>query len=285
VETTRGPQPDNDRLKSDLGPNVVHFPRDWFGPTEDLIPMGSRAAEQRADDDPSTAGVVAADGFWSGALIDEPLAAPEPGAPRAWRWAPRAWYWAPRLALPRRLAIPVGALAAALICTVVAFQALATKAHLSTPSVSAVAYPEASLVQALGGGASGSLGSHARAGARRDTDAARGIRRTHRGIPIPVSARTGVGVSTSALTESHSTNSYSGPAAGTSVGVDETAATVSGTGDSGSGASNAGATNSGAGSSGSGSSGSGSSGSSDSSPSAATGPQGPGAPFGPGHLG
>jgi hypothetical protein len=62
--------------------NVVRFPKNWFGPTEDLVPFGPRAFTERAftqDDDPVPA-PASADDFWSeaSAAIHAALEAPPP---------------------------------------------------------------------------------------------------------------------------------------------------------------------------------------------------------------
>jgi hypothetical protein len=53
--------------KGEEGPeNVVRFPRDWVGPLEDLVPIGSRArARDQTDADDVPAAPPAADDFWS----------------------------------------------------------------------------------------------------------------------------------------------------------------------------------------------------------------------------
>lgn len=286
METTGGPNDGRDRLKPDLGANVVHFPRDWFGPPEDLVPIGSRAAEQRKDPDAGPDAPVAAEGFWGGAVIDGALAAPEVRArPRAWgrRWAPacaRTWasVWAPLWALLwarrrspfRRLTIPLGAAAVVITCVTVALQVLATHSPLSAPPLSAITNHETAVVQALTADASAVLAGRTRAAGHRVTLAARRAPRVRHVVPMSISSSSSVPevVSTRATSDATSTSAQ------TSASEDGTAANASepiASGASGGNASggNASASNAGA----------------SNANSASSGPQGPGAPFGPGHLG
>jgi hypothetical protein len=107
--------------------NVVRFPRDWVGPLEDLVPIGSRArAEEQDDAHDVPAAPSAADDFWSesSSAVHEAIQGPardaEPVATsRALRTRARTWR-ARRPRLPDlRLRMPWTAVAAAVAIVVV----------------------------------------------------------------------------------------------------------------------------------------------------------------------
>jgi hypothetical protein len=77
---TEGPHSAEGRGPPDPAENVVHFPRDWFGPTEDLVPFGPRASQAGVVDLEPPA-PVRPDDFWGedSASIHDALRAP--GAP------------------------------------------------------------------------------------------------------------------------------------------------------------------------------------------------------------
>jgi hypothetical protein len=262
LETTTGSNDGNDRPEPDPRDNVLHFPRDWFGPPEELVPIGSRASEARESTDSASPAPIAAEGFWGGEVIHEPLAAPDiggPGAPLGASRLPRLGM--PRLPQARRIAIPLVIAAGVLVCTLVAFQAFATRARLSTPPVSAIASRELPLVRALTADATAVFAGHERSTADRVPRATRRVPR-HHVVAIPLSSSSSV-VASSTETASGDTGASS-QAAETSVGDGTAAAVTEPT-------SNSAGTSSGANRS--------------SSSAAAPGPQGAGAPFGPGHLG
>lgn len=77
---TEGRQPRDDGSEGLSDANVVRFPRDWFGPREELIPFGS-SAETPNGDDAGPAGLPpTADDFWgeSSSSIQNALRAPAP---------------------------------------------------------------------------------------------------------------------------------------------------------------------------------------------------------------
>jgi hypothetical protein len=119
-----GPRSVEGRGPPDPTENVVHFPRDWFGPTEDLVPFGPRASQAGVVDLEPPA-PVRPDDFWGedSASIHDVLRAPgalepapivvEIAAPSQPRFRPhfvsraRAAIGRLALAAPRlRLAVP-----------------------------------------------------------------------------------------------------------------------------------------------------------------------------------
>jgi hypothetical protein len=61
--------------------NVIRLPRDWLGPPEELVPIGSAARARAAQRDPEADIPQAADAFWSedSAALHDALEAPDPG--------------------------------------------------------------------------------------------------------------------------------------------------------------------------------------------------------------
>ena len=77
---TEGPKGDGGREERGSASNVVHFPRDWFGPTDELVPFGPRAS-QTAVVELEEPALVRPDDFWGegSAAIHDVLQAPEAG--------------------------------------------------------------------------------------------------------------------------------------------------------------------------------------------------------------
>jgi hypothetical protein len=72
---------DTNRTGSSGVDNVVPFPRDWIGPLDDLVPIGTSA--EGGTEDEEIAGAFAADAFWSegSASLHQVIEAPaQPGA-------------------------------------------------------------------------------------------------------------------------------------------------------------------------------------------------------------
>jgi hypothetical protein len=93
--------------------NVIRLPRDWLGPPEELVPIGSAARARAAQRDPEHDMPPAADAFWSedSAALHDALEAPDPGVGE--RHAPPVGLVEPvaGLRLPRAIRLPhLGAL-------------------------------------------------------------------------------------------------------------------------------------------------------------------------------
>lgn len=58
--------------------NVVPFPREWIGPTEDLVPIGPSSSATAVEDDEELGRALGADAFWGerAACLHEPIEAP-----------------------------------------------------------------------------------------------------------------------------------------------------------------------------------------------------------------
>jgi hypothetical protein len=110
--------------------NVVRFPRDWVGPLEDLVPIGSRArAREQRDADDVPAAPPAADDFWSEsssavhAAIQGPARDADPvvtsRAPRTGtRWWRRRRFGLPDLHVPVRWSAVVAGVAVVVVLVV-----------------------------------------------------------------------------------------------------------------------------------------------------------------------
>jgi hypothetical protein len=80
VETGDGRTEDRGGLPRDEE-NVIRLPRDWLGPPEELVPIGSAARARAAQRAPEHDMPPAADAFWSedSAALHDALEAPDPG--------------------------------------------------------------------------------------------------------------------------------------------------------------------------------------------------------------
>jgi hypothetical protein len=93
--------------------NVIRLPRDWLGPPEELVPIGSAARSRPTQRAPEHDMPPAADAFWSedSAALHDALEAPDPGVGE--RHAPPVGLVEPvaGLRLPRAIRLPhLGAL-------------------------------------------------------------------------------------------------------------------------------------------------------------------------------
>ena len=252
------------RERSEAADNVVHFPRDWFGPTEDLVPIGPRAS-QAGLADPEPPAPVRPDDFWGedAASIHDVLevAVPPREETLVLEVTRPPVLPAPPRPVPgrRRIGVVAGLAVVAVACCLIGFMRLGAsggsgslRASLGSERGGALLKLPAAVIDPV------VAGSKSRAAATKRAAVVR-----HRAVALhrraAARAATASGSGAAGSTQAGPSSSQSAPAYSTPV---STAATSSGGGASASG---------GGGSSGSGGSG--------------AGPQGPGAPFGPGHLG
>lgn len=272
---SEGPHSDEGRGQPDPAGNVVRFPRDWFGPREELVPFGPRVSQTGVVDLEPPA-PVRPDDFWGedSASIHDVLQAPDaveptpivvevgaPPAPRArrslvsrargrfrGRWSVRG----ARLPRPRVVSVVVAAVAA-LACSAVALATLGAS-PLRGPPRGAV---RADRVVAHPSPAALVIGSAIRWRTPRRHTASR-----HRALTVHHKAHASV--------SSVASPGASGAPAATRVSNSQPVTGHAQPASTTSTAPGAGAASAGGGGSGGGT---------------AAGPQGPGAAFGPGHLG
>lgn len=123
------------------GGNVVPFPRDWIGPTEDLVPIGSSPGERPRDDevfgsDEELGRALGADAFWGecSASLHEAIEAPrqplEQGlAPAAAAAAAAGRFPVWRLGRPNPRAVVVSVAVLVACCFAVAASLAALDSH------------------------------------------------------------------------------------------------------------------------------------------------------------
>lgn len=265
---SEGPQSGEGPRREDPADNVVRFPRDWFGPTEDLVPFGPRASEPRADDLDQPA-PARADDFWGedAAAIHDVLEAPEPDAeeptviklvspPRPGPGHPSA-----RRRAGRAIAIAAAVVACSLL-GVARFWPAGGTGSLRASGTNARGLPLLRLPAVV-------IDPLVWQSARHGTSTKRA------GVSVRRRVRAGPAHESPTLTAGHASNGtpvrtqVREPSARSSTGYSEPARAtpVSSTGGA---ASSSGASGGGSGAGGS---------------AAPAGPQGPGAPFGPGQLG
>ena len=292
--------------------NVVHFPRDWIGPTEDLIPFGPAANRQApaAASTTATPELPSASDFWGEHAAEIHSVLEDPGG------ATQTGDVAGASKRREALAGPVGEPETTSALRQPRSEPQPTRRPVARPRIAAVAGPSAIAAAAAGvialaigflpgGGAHGpgasdepSIGFLASTGrrlgasdgilsaVRHEREFVASVARPH--VPrrpagnkrrrsahvaaAPASTSVAVGLTTPST------------AAGSAAAASPSVTTSSGSGAGGTAASSSqgsGAATTSSGTTNSGSTGSGASSSSGSS----SGPAGPGAPFGPGHLG
>jgi hypothetical protein len=304
---TEGPQGERGREDRDAASNVVHLQRDWFGPTEELVPFGPRAS-QTAVVDLETPAPVRPDDFWGegSAAIHDVLQGPEAGVmgagamatieaeaghrstgrrrailrpagselrirARARRWSGAVRVRRPAVAPLRRRPVTVvaGGLAVAVCCAAVVGR---FESGGPGPTVSASMGAAVQAVQGLGGWTADP--GTARAGAVLPA-----LDRAHAaGRPVAARGRSSRAGGTGHVRRvdaggRHHARDASARQTGGGIATPTYAATSQGSGSVPADSTGSAATGS------SGSAGSGAGGSA-----APAGPEGPGAPFGPGHL-
>lgn len=113
--TRAGPEENGSSAES----NVVHFPRDWFGPTEELVPFGNGREAPATGGPGAEAGIElnGATAFWEGTdeFVEQPV---EPSVDGV------ALPSAPRRGARRGLAAMAAVMCGALVCGAVAFSSL-----------------------------------------------------------------------------------------------------------------------------------------------------------------
>ena len=297
---------------SSLPANVVLFPRDWFGPPEELVPFGPAASRTTATDSPGSfvedpsprldsPRQLHPDDFWGGSapihdILDEPDA--DDGPSQAHLGDPTRsglpWLRSPasRPALVAAFAVVVAA------CAIPVLSKLGGSPSVSASRISPLAQRYAGALQATAVSPDRMLiraGAARRRPASSQTAAARSrthIPRPHRNSSRPAASSRNVpvvssgsgtatpfrgNVTTSNTPQATGVVRYSGSPQGTlAVGSGGGGSPAGGTADTTDSSVGSGGSAGGGGSTGS-AGGGGSTGS--------AGPQGPGAPFGPGHLG
>jgi hypothetical protein len=285
--------PENDGPNSsgghedDATANVVHFPRDWFGPHEELVPFGPGAEEGARDDagtptplEPVTPPPVRADDFWGEdsasihnamqapvtpdpfakpepVAAPDPVAEPEPVAVAGERSPSRAWRPSVGGLPARRRAVTwVGLGAAAITLVVVTLGSLRPQMIRAGGSGGAVP----ALTPAVIGDVPPAIASHPAGSGASHRRAGRGTGRVHvhasraraHVTASAASSTTSTRVASASPQTSATTQSSSAASQGS-----ESASSTGASSDSGGGSAR----------------------------SQPAGPVGAGAPFGPGHLG
>jgi hypothetical protein len=269
----------------DATANVVHFPRDWFGPRDELVPFGPGAEEGARDDagtptplEPVTPPPVRADDFWGEdsasihnamqapvtpdpfakpepVAAPDPVAEPEPVAVAGERSPSRAWRPSVGGLPARRRAVTwVGLGAAAITLVVVTLGSLRPQMIRAGGSGGAVPALTPAVIgdvpPAIASHPAGSGASHRRAG--RGTGRVHASRARAHEIAGAASTTTSTQVASASRQTSATTQSSSAASQGS-----ESASSTGASSDSGGGSAR----------------------------SQPAGPVGAGAPFGPGHLG
>ena len=264
----RAPQ-DGEAGREALGEsNVIRLPRDWLGPREELVPFGISAATEEVADPDSTVTLLASD-FWGedSAAVQHALPAP------AGRSRDKVGQHARRLRVPLRAAL-LAAGAAALLGVGTVGLGLTGSSRPATTSSSAFEFGSLAAVLPPMLGVDAAKASSDRRVARLRVEPV--VRHPRRHPKRDASPPRYVQAGASSLPTQGST---AAPREGTSA---TPSTTDVGTGVGGGPSVGAGA----GGSAGAGGGGEGNSvAATNSHHSAAAGPVGPGAPFGPGHLG
>lgn len=248
--------------------NVVRFPRDWFGPIDELVPFGPSAPDPHSDLDP--------DAFWGedAETIHDVVAVREVNEPRA-RYRPRAVH----------VLVAVAAVGLGGAALVGRFEGAArvSSGHVVDRSAALAN------VTSMGRVVEGSQASQQQTPRRPALMGSRARPRPHhhtaRTSPpsVPATRVVEARVTTPAAS-THSVVSDATPTSVAQLAYTGTGASGTNTSSNGSAATTAAGGGSGAGVSGGGSGAVGSGGGSGGG-GASAGPEGPGAPFGPGHMG
>lgn len=256
--------------------NVVQFPRDWIGPSEELVPFGPRADRIAVEDPPD---LPSASDFWGEHAAAMHSVLEDPNAERAPTESPLAGAdpqpTKRRLTSSRRIAAP--ATVALVAASVVAMFAFGQSGHVQRPPVVRTSTGFLADAGRRLTGSEGIVGAvrheqvSAVAAMRRMRVMRHVLTPRHHAAARPHAAAGG-GATATTVTVHYSSPSLSTAPVATNVGP----STSSGSGSAGTTAGGTSGSASSATSTGSGSGGS---------TSAPTGPVGPGAPFGPGHLG